>query len=226
MKRPSLPLPFVLLLSACSTEVVDPADDPDAGAGAPATTRERLAEPATLTLSTESRVKVHAALTWPERREEDVVLEVAGTFESYALPDGSIALDALAVEVGDVIIPAETLPPNGIHLTDVRLILDGPAWAEGAWTFDDERGVVELELDLTLEWSIVTSDGEAHPLAPQHLEGVRTALMIESDAQGRLVARLDAEREGTFFAWSGLMELSDLEVTLRASEAPSSEGSL
>lgn len=187
-----------------------------------ATTRERLEDGVVLPLAVDSTFTLTAVRNGAEARTFDIELPaLAGTLEASA-SGGELAVDALSVDLGDLVVSAEDLPSSGLRLTGVSVSLAEPAAATGLWSLDDETGQVELEVAFVLDWAVVGPDGEAIPLAPQHIDGVAATFQVTRE-DGRLVATLDGALDGEFFDWSGLIELRDLGFQVSARESGSGE---
>jgi hypothetical protein len=145
----------------------------------------------------------------------EVALPIVGGYLALrATRDGLVVLEALEVDLSDAVIPPELFPPDGLHLTGLRLVLERPA------VFGPDPGLDRLtavgELDLRAEWAIDLGDGRSSPLGPLRLEGLPVSLDISRDPAGRLAVRVVAFRDGSFWRWAETFELTDLTLDLHA----------
>ena len=182
------------------------------------TARERLVRAHTLEVAPlDSAVRVNGKklpLTW-------------GRTRVLATDKGGLRLDNLDVLLGDVSISAETLPPHGLELKNVRVSL-ARAERGGAeqipaaaieWSTSGDAGFATLTVDLALDWSFVTSSGEVAALTTQRLDKVKLDVTVWSDPDGRLHAILTGRLDGIFWEWlSGRVQMRDLVIDLKSDE--------
>jgi hypothetical protein len=187
----------------------------------PATTRDRLVTEARSldVLAEDAAVTVSATrhTSTVETGEIDLAI-LGGRIELSADDRGDVVIDALQIQVDDVVLSAEELPPHGITLTDISLTLAAPATGETTWQSDGDFGTAEVTMDLDLDWALLGNDGAHLPLGIKHITGVAVTFDVASDAEGRVVLTLHAARAGQFWDWAGIVELSDLSLALTSIE--------
>ncbi|MEE8410084.1 MAG: hypothetical protein V3T05_10785 [Myxococcota bacterium] len=115
-------------------------------------------------------------------------------------PDGSFWIDGLSIELDELTVDADAVPPDGILLSDLRVTLAERAVAEPIWNDDRTALEAELTLELQFNWSWRQPDGdEAHPLAPQSISGLLLTLRVSTDAEQQL--SLAASGQGSGLMW-------------------------
>jgi len=129
---------------------------------------------------------------------------------------GAIELEELVIDLADVVLTDEQFPPKGLWLSGMHLHLGDPVYASSAWTADGEAAAVVAELDLMLDWGIVLSDGQVHPLATQTIRDVPFQLDIGRQGPTGLKISLGAHAEGVVWKWSSFVEVSNLGIDLLA----------
>jgi hypothetical protein len=195
----------------------------DPGAGGPTTLADRLAEPATLDVTASkveevsdgSLVHLHARHR-VTGDEVDFNAEVLGGYvQVRSLHDGSLVLRDLQVDVGDVEIPAGVLPPDGVRFSGITASLETPQLLDCDWSADHDHARAVVDLDLVVDWAVALQSG-LHPLASLHVEDVPVVLDLDRGADGRIRASFAGVREGVFYNWADLVELSSLTMDLHA----------
>jgi hypothetical protein len=211
---------LVLLAGAgCAEDDGGMAPEPMPPTTPPSTVRQALAAGVTLDLQTPgSDVAFDLRRTYNAGELVPVNVGVlGGSLTLRAAADGSLAVEGLAMDIDDMVTSPETLPPEGLHLTALHLGLLGFTAGNTTWTGDGEARL-EAALETQLDWALLAQDGRALPLAPQK-PPLPFTLQIRRDAAGALVAEAGATSHGVFWTWAGAVELSDLVVNLRASDA-------
>jgi hypothetical protein len=123
--------------------------------------------------------------------------------------------DQLSAQMFDLSFDPIELPDSlfgmPAQLTDVRVTLASSASATAAWTdSDDATSTIPLKLDLG--WSISINGGVSQ-LGAQHLPVIPLDVML-TGAGDHVDATLDLRGDGTLWSWAGLIELSQLELSL------------
>lgn len=213
---PMLGVALIAGLAGCAMEEAGTPDD----TAAPITTRERLADGAVLEiLPSESSITVGAffypTTTDVPARELPVRF---GTMHVATTNSGRLVLEDLDARMQELEISPSLVPPDGVRLTDVRVQLVAPIEAEMRWYYEDQEGYAEATIDLRVEWSYETSDGQPLRLAPQHVEGVVVGMTLGLNPDGTLRGRATAELDGPVLTWPGFAELRDLRIELEAGE--------
>jgi hypothetical protein len=143
----------------------------------------------------------------------DVEIPVAGGhLQLWTTAEGLLVVDELAIEADDVVIGADVVPPDGVHLTGLRATLQSTAALDPVVSGDRLTGIARL--DLTVDWAMIV-DGEVHALAPLRLGELPFSLEVERTPAG-LTARLVAFRDGQFWSFADLWQLADLTLDLHA----------
>ena len=153
-----------------------------------------------------------ARASGPDQEAELPLPITGGSLELWSPHEGMLFVSELEVALPDVEVPADVLPPNGAHLTDVSVRLTRPATLEP--TDDGQTLRVIAPMDLEVTWALVVGD-TVHTLDPLALDRLPISLEIRPDALGRLQARVVGFRDGSFWRWAGF-GLSDLTVDLLA----------
>jgi hypothetical protein len=128
------------------------------------------------------------------------------TLKLHTTTDGA-ELDALALPLGDIDVPAAALPPTGLQLRDLTLTAD-PTRAEVVHAADD---ALELRatVPLTLHWSLVLADGSLYPLGPVPTAPLVLDVQIARSQGQAATATVQASCAGTCWAVDGVARLSD-----------------
>jgi hypothetical protein len=212
------------LIVGCSS--MDATNPPPAPVGptdpaAPASLHEQLAAGASFDVSAHgSTVSLTARLVAEGDALPPRALPVIGG--SVALrsdADGRLVVDTLDVAFDDVVLTGEEFPPDGLHLTGMRVTLDAPAACEPFWSESGDTVVATPRGEMVLEWAIVAPDGTLVPLAPQHFSDVPLDFVVERTERGTLSLALTGGAAGTFWSWGGIAELSDLTFDVAAATA-------
>jgi hypothetical protein len=124
--------------------------------------------------------------------------------------NGSLAVDALELAFEDIVIEPEVYPPNGVHLTELSLVLAAAATEETTWS--DSSGAAHGEIDVTLRWSVLKY-GEVTALADQTLATLDFALALGDDGDA---LELEASQEGLSWSFGELLTMSDVSVGVTA----------
>jgi hypothetical protein len=200
-KNQVITIAFTASLAACATgPVVDPT--PDQGA----TIQDLLARPVPLV------VAVADSMAYLDGRNLPLL---AGELEISAV-GGTIEIDALRIDLDDMIVLGEDPHLDGLGLRDVHVTLAEPVAAVVEWSLEGDAGFASLQVDLLLDWTLVTPSGATLELATQRLTAVDVELDVYAAADGRLVAALHGGKQGVVWEWAGLVELRDLSFDLRA----------
>ncbi len=132
--------------------------------------------------------------------------------------DGWLLVEDLEVQLADVVIPPGAIGDDAITLTDVDLHLGTQLATEPYWSADGEGAWGTGDADLLLDWSMVTSQGNAYPLATQMLGDADFTIGVRRADDGTITAQVDTAIPGEVHRLSGLVTLSDLSVAVDAVE--------
>lgn len=215
---------FLLVLSlGCFAACVESATGPEMASPSPltpssldpTTARAYLTRPYTFRVAHTSTAEVTAKRLYLAAAEETTTLPmVGGEVTVQAQPGGHLVLTAMRLDLGDIRLAPESVPPNGLELKAVSLRLRAQTSADIEWASDDTANA-STETDLVLDWSLVGVAGTAVPLASQAITHVPFEITIDTRPGGALWLNVHAERGGIFWEWLGL-QLSDLRINLEA----------
>ena len=123
--------------------------------------------------------------------------------------------DQLSAQMFDLSFDPIDLPDSlfgkPAQLTDVRVTLASSASATATWT-DSDDATTTIPLKLDLGWSISINGGVSQ-LGAQHLPVIPLDVML-TGAGDHVDAMLGLRGDGTLWSWAGLIELSQLELSL------------
>ena len=223
----SLGIAAAVALSGCAQgELGDSSEDsaptegePEAGDDSTPTGswRDQLTETTAFTIADAaggSRARV-TAVALSDGEAVPVELSIVGGVMSLSLDEqDQVAFDELLVDSDDVLVSPAVVPPDGLTLTDLTVELAEPASVQlGSQGEDAAAGGAQLSVDV--KWAVEVDHGVVD-LAPIRLPALSFDLSLETDEDGRPVARLTASHEGKFWSWAGIFELRDLEIELVA----------
>ncbi len=208
---------FFLLATSCGadTEVASP------DISEPSDLRSRLAKGVVfdVTENIEDFAEAEAAALRSEQAQAIDFEIVAGDFEVSANNSSQgvseLTLSAIHVELGEVFVPPEFFPPNGIELTDIALALKEPMTASAFWSADKRSVGAEFSASLVLHWSVLR-DGRPVPLADIVVPAVPLTMTLHTDG-GLDRISLSATHPGSFWRWAETFEFRDLAVALTGS---------
>jgi hypothetical protein len=209
-------------LTGCAAESDEPDDVRDGqglvAPGASGTLRERLATSRGMTMPAEGTVQLTASRKYDGVATSTPELGVdEGRLALRAEHEGALVFDQLDFQVADVTIGADTVPPAGLTLTDIRVHLERPAYAPRTeWSDDGSFAQGKAEFDLLLDWSILGAGGQTFPLATQRIAAVPAKVSVGASVAGEVTVSFDATVTGTFWSWAGIIEMSDLHLVLQA----------
>lgn len=203
-------LGFLIVLSACSTELADPPAPP------PASMRELLEAPTRLQVTAaESGGSITAERkVGPGWNAGLVDLQI----ENGELLVSSDTRDALTVEGMQIVFKTLQIP-DGVfgdthaEMTDVRIDLMNETTAAAVWTSDNEAHVTAM-LDITLSWTL-SLGGSPAPLGSPKLPPVPVEIVLTGDGE-HVTADVRAHASGELWTWAGLVKLSELELSIGA----------
>jgi hypothetical protein len=150
---------------------------------------------------------------------------MGGEVTVRATETGELWVEGLALDLAEVTLPADLVPPEGARLTDLHVALERVAGGAAAWEADGSRVLLEGDADLVVDWTVRFADGEPHALAPIRVREVGFVLTVEQSADGSVAATLAGGRAGVLWSWAGWFELSDLALEVTAREGASAAGS-
>jgi hypothetical protein len=177
--------------------------------------RQYLVRPRDVDLGTSSTFQLTAERLYNGDDTDTTTLQLtSGTVTLSTLGDGSIVVDKLVASLGDITLSPSAMPPDGLHLTNIKVTLQQESYTETSWTSDGTAAAASGSIDLDLDWSLVATDGSVLPLATQHITGIPLSLSVSSDASGKITLSAKAAQAGVFYEWSGIVRLSNLNASL------------
>ncbi len=122
----------------------------------------------------------------------------AGRMALSVTQNGALQVQQMQLDLPDVAIAPDDLPPIGVKLINMYLQLDR-ATLDTDWLDDDGEAAAQAQVDVVLYWSALKSDGEAGPLTPLRVRGAKLQAHLQQvDGAVNVALRIDAP--GTF--WS------------------------
>jgi hypothetical protein len=139
----------------------------------------------------------------------------SGDFSAKVNDKGALTLDKLVLQFAPIDIPEEVFhKPAQLH--DVKLTLTSAATADAQWaSADDATATMTLALDF--DWTILIN-GSKTPLGTQHLPPVMADVAL-TGAGDHVDASLSLRASGELWNWAGLLEMTELELSLTAGTA-------
>jgi hypothetical protein len=123
--------------------------------------------------------------------------------------------DQLSAQMFDLALDPIDLPDSlfgkPAQLTGVRVTLATSASATATWTSSDDA-TTTIPLQLDLGWSLSVNGGVSQ-LGAQHLPVIPLDVMVTGGGD-HVDATLALRGDGTLWSWAGLIELSQLELSL------------
>ena len=199
-----------------------PTVDPDSTGADPDSLTQRLSQPTPLAVAqgSDGSAAEFNAVALRDGPTAHVELNVTdGALTVHRLDgDSGLRIENLVVDVNDATVSPTVMPPYGLHVTDISMVLDQPAHAD---VTDESAHHIEATatVSVALQWSAVLDHG-AVELAPIHLIDVPVDIEIDETDAGELLASLHAARTGAFWSWADTFELRDLSLDLAAGDAP------
>lgn len=123
-------------------------------------------------------------------------------------PDGLMWLEALEIELADVVVTPNTVP---IHLTGLKVTMVERVGALPRWTgFDLGRIELHGEATVELDWAIDGANGVIAPLLPARLGPLELVVALRRAEAGALVVgQVSLVGEGVLWSWADLLYLKD-----------------
>lgn len=132
---------------------------------------------------------------------------------------GLLLVEKLDVYLSDVRVPPNVLYSESVDLTDIEVRLGTQLVIEAEWDRSGQWAAGTGTADLLLDWAVRAPDGDVHPLATQRLRDVDFHVYAAVDAQGSVVAFIDAQLDGHIRSFGNRIELSDLSLNVHARSA-------
>lgn len=149
-------------------------------------------------------------------RSAQTELAVQHGYVRAAVDDnGQLAIDQLDIAIAPITLDGMFGKPA--QLQDVRLRLVEPARGEVTWTSADDA-TATLAVAFDFDWAIAFDGGEAFPLATQHLPPTTIDVVLAGNGE-HVGAWLDLDAVGELWNWAGLVQISELALSVRAETA-------
>src|SRR5262245_32837442 len=144
-------------------------------------------------------------------------LDVSGTVDLSADVAGNLIVSNLALDLEDLVVSMEALPPDGATFSDLHVETSAPLASPGTWSASDDAVDAEATATLLFDWGLVQSDGTTVPFAQQMIEDVMFVTHATRLADGTVEVTIDGARDGEFLTWVSYVALSDVRITVRGS---------
>lgn len=226
--EPPRSLFLAVCLAGCGTEAVAPTTAPLPEVEAPPTTAARPAEsarPPPAAAPTPRGLRINPASSGVALTIGRTLPPLAEVEHSLAAIAGDVVFDAtrygipvpaaLTIEVADVELDAETLPPRGLHLTRLSVSLEHLELIEGQWNATGDRAHFEARATLTLDWSLDTGGASPTRLRPVPLRDVRIGGDVLVGPDGPEAAAVYGVLDGVFWQWGRMIEFADLGLSVQ-----------
>ena len=179
----------------------------------------RLGDRAVLTLEDSSHIAITATGADGQRlptMEADII---QGRTALRSTREGVIVVEALEIDLSDVVVPPGVLAESAYHVTDLRLRLGLQLGVEPEWSPDHRHAIGRGHADLLLDWSLV-ADGETYPMATRKLENTPFELEVDLDEGNNVTARISTSVAGELSNFLDRIMLSDFSMELDATSMP------
>lgn len=121
--------------------------------------------------------------------------------------DGVLQLDDLALELGDITVSPEVLPPSGLQLSTVEVGLSKVSQSEAVAATPGTLDT-KLEVPVTLRADLVLGEGKTYPLGPVAVRPLDSTLSLRS-VGGTFSLVLDAKCPGACWDVPGVVDFRD-----------------
>ena len=205
---------LVLALGGCSMASGGSAPSLPAQPSAEASLADELARGATLSFD-QQEADLSVAARFAHSGGGATVTSLTlhnGEASVVVMPDGSVVLQDLQLEVADIV---GTNPDVPIRFTDIEVGLLEAVHADAQWFGGDNEGYAELSADIVINWSLHRG-GAPWPLDPLVLRDVPIQLEMVRAANGTPTVELRSSIHGVFYDWVGIAQLSALEMRLES----------
>jgi hypothetical protein len=179
----------------------------------------RLGSRAVLTLEDSSHIEITATGTDGQPLPGMAADIAQGRTALRATRDGVIVVEALEIDLSDVVVPPGTLSESSYQLTDLRLRLGLQLGVAPEWSADRRHAIGTGTADLLLDWSLV-ADGEVYPMATRKLENTPFQLEVILDEGNNVTARISTSVAGRLSSFLDRILLSDFSMELDATSLP------
>jgi hypothetical protein len=129
--------------------------------------------------------------------------------------EGVLVVEALEIDLADVVVPPGTVSPDAIAVTDLQLRLGIQLAVAPTWSDDGRSAVGTGRADLLLDWSIVNDSG-TFPMATRKLEGTPFEVEVYLDEHDDVRARIATSVDGELSRYLDRIALSNFAMTLDA----------
>ena len=212
-------IPFIILvlaLGGCNMASGGSAPSLPAPPSAEASLADELARGATLRFD-QQEADLSVATRFARNGAGSTVTSLTlqnGEASIVVMPDGSVVLQDLRLEVADIV---GTNPDVPIRFTDIEVRLLEAVHADAQWFGGDNEGYAELSADIVIDWSLHRG-GAPWPLDQLVLRDVPIQLEMMRAANGTPSVELRSSIHGVFYDWVGIAELSSLEMRLETTD--------
>jgi hypothetical protein len=179
----------------------------------------RLGTRAVLDLEDSSHIDITATDDDGQRvpsMEADIVDGVAAL---RATPEGVIVVEALDIELSDVVVPAGLLSAGEYQVTDLRLRLGIQLATIPEWSADRRHAVGTGEADLLLEYALVVG-GDVTPMGTRKIEATPFQIAVDLGEGDVVTARIATTIGGELSRFLDRIQLSNFSMRLDATSVP------
>jgi hypothetical protein len=121
-----------------------------------------------------------------------------------------VMLERLEVPIGDLDVPAQALPPDGLPLRDMELAMKPPVVATVV-RVDPDFLALSVRLPLRLTWETVLLDGTPWSLGPVDTDPIDVSLTVTAGPDGT-TARVEAACGATCWELPGVVAVRDVSL--------------
>lgn len=179
----------------------------------------RLGRRAVLALEDSSHIAITATGAEGQRLPTMEAEIIEGRTALRATPEGVIVVEALEIDLSDVIVPPGALSESAYHLSHLQLRLGIQLGVVPEWDAERRHAIGRGTADLLLDWSL-TIDGEVYPMATRKLENTPFEIEVVLDEGNNVTARISTSVAGRLSNFIDRIMLSDFSMELDATSVP------
>lgn len=127
---------------------------------------------------------------------------------------GHLAIQRLEIDVAPIQLGVFEKPAE---LQDVHLRLATPVQGDVVWTSDDEA-TASIAMGFEFDWAIKFAGDDPYGLGTQQLPLTRVDVVLGGDGDN-VTAQIDIVASGELWNWAGLVEMTDISMSLDARTA-------
>jgi hypothetical protein len=125
------------------------------------------------------------------------------------LTEKAAELSSLSIPLGEVMVSPAALPPNGLHIRNLQLTVEGATSANiDARTID--AVTLHTRAPVQLAWEMEVAPGQFYMLAPAKIPGLDFEIGVVQTVEGQDLLTLDARCMGSCWGLRGIVDVSDV----------------